>query len=387
MKHTKAVCGHMFAHYDRQADNISNENIDSSRTHLNYNLAVHQQMEQGEFIRQRCSEVKCQNRKDVNVMCSWVLTAPKDLPQGELHQFFKNGYEFLENRYGKENVVSAYVHCDEHQPHMHFAFVPVAEDKKKGGYKVCAKEVTTKQDLKTFHIDLDKHLHKEFGRSLGVLNGSTANGNKTIQELQAEELKAENKRLNAKNKELQAELKKANKKIDVSAQELKEIVTAKAKASEIKKIKNLFGEEVSYNKTMLNSTRNIGNDAYEHYQKANKKLQQVAEREITVAEKEKQVEPLHRQAQVTLRQAEEERSRAEQLRLQQERLILREADRIADERLEKAFKSNSESRTQRLERYCDEITFKDGTSVLDGFLEREKALQIQVRQKNRGFGR
>lgn len=81
MKHTKASCGHMFAHYDRKAEHISNENLDRSRTHLNYNLATHQQEQQGEFIRKRCSEVKCFNRQDMNVMCSWVLTAPKDLPK------------------------------------------------------------------------------------------------------------------------------------------------------------------------------------------------------------------------------------------------------------------------------------------------------------------
>ena len=77
MKHTRASCGHMFAHYDRQAEHIGNENVDRERTYLNYNLATHQQMEQGEFVRKRCSEVHCQNRKDVNVMVSWVVTAPR----------------------------------------------------------------------------------------------------------------------------------------------------------------------------------------------------------------------------------------------------------------------------------------------------------------------
>ena len=40
----------------------------------------------------------------------------------------------------KENVISAYVHFDEVTPHMHYAFVPVVEDKKKGGYKLSAKK-------------------------------------------------------------------------------------------------------------------------------------------------------------------------------------------------------------------------------------------------------
>ncbi|WP_242944016.1 plasmid recombination protein [Intestinimonas butyriciproducens] len=72
MKHTKASCGHMFAHFDRRAEHISNENLDRT---INYNLATHQTMDQGEFVRQ-CSEVHCQNRKDVNVMVSWVYPKP-----------------------------------------------------------------------------------------------------------------------------------------------------------------------------------------------------------------------------------------------------------------------------------------------------------------------
>lgn len=85
----------MTSHFDRSAKNISNENIDESKTNLNYNLAD-QSMQQIDFINKRCSEVKCQNRKDVNVMCSWVVTAPKDLSENELEPFFKATYEFLE---------------------------------------------------------------------------------------------------------------------------------------------------------------------------------------------------------------------------------------------------------------------------------------------------
>ena len=44
--------------------------------------------------------------------------------------FFERTYRFLCDRYGEQNVISAYVHKDEKTPHMHFAFVPVTEDKK-----------------------------------------------------------------------------------------------------------------------------------------------------------------------------------------------------------------------------------------------------------------
>lgn len=188
MKHTKAACGHMFAHYDRAAgDSINNENIDSSRTHLNYNLAADlQPLSQGEFVRKRCSEVRCQNRKDVNVMCSWVLTATKELTEDEKPLFFQEGYKFLTERYGKENVISSWVHRDEITDHLHYAFVPVVFDEKKQRYKVSAKEAVSRKDLATFHQDLSEHMQKVFGRDIGILNEATKEGNKTVAQLKQE---------------------------------------------------------------------------------------------------------------------------------------------------------------------------------------------------------
>lgn len=186
-KYTKSATGHLTKHFERGKDangdyiKFGNQDIDTKKSDLNYNLAPeHNQIE---FIRQRCSEVQCLNRKDVNVMCSWVVTAPKNLDQGEEKAFFKNTYDFLANRYGEKNVISAYVHLDEKSPHMHFAFVPIAFDKNKGIEKVSAKEVITRNDLQSFHKDLEKHLERTLGHEVGILNEATKEGNKSIDEL------------------------------------------------------------------------------------------------------------------------------------------------------------------------------------------------------------
>lgn len=161
----------------------SNENIDPTRTHLNYNIATHQELDQVEFIKKRTSEVHCLKRKDVNVMCSWVVTAPKDVAESEYNRFFKASYDFLEQKYGKENIVSAFVHMDEITPHMHFAFIPVVKDKKKDRLKVSAKECVTRRDLRAFHDELSKHISAELGREVAILNGATKDGNKSIADL------------------------------------------------------------------------------------------------------------------------------------------------------------------------------------------------------------
>lgn len=193
MKMTKAACGHMFKHYERAKDKngeyvkFGNESIDPERTPMNYNLAPDRELSQGDFVRKRCSEVYCMNRKDVNVLCSWVVTVPKDVPEVEYEKFFHATYDFLEKRYGRENVVSAYVHMDEVTPHMHFAFVPVIYDKKKERYKVSAFEVIDRRELTVFHAELEKHLESVLGHEVGILNEATKEGNKSIADLKRSE--------------------------------------------------------------------------------------------------------------------------------------------------------------------------------------------------------
>ncbi|NFL33450.1 hypothetical protein FDB92_20245 [Clostridium butyricum] len=188
-KYTRSALGHMTKHYERAKDekgqyvNFGNENIDLNKTELNYNLAPEKSINAYQFINEKCTELNCLKRKDVNVMCDWVVTMPKDLSAEHEESFFKNTYDFLEDRYGKNNVVSAYVHKDEITPHMHFSFVPVVYDEKKDRYKISAKERVNRVDLKTFHRDLDKYLEQSMGFKVNVLNEMTKEGNKSIEEL------------------------------------------------------------------------------------------------------------------------------------------------------------------------------------------------------------
>ena len=191
-KYTAAAAGHMFAHYDR-THSSSTSNIDENRTHLNYNLAEKDQpLSCLDFLHKRMSEIKVLKRANVNVMCDWVVTAPEDLTEEELPVFFDECYKFLNARYGKDNLISAPVHMDETSPHLHYNFVPVVKDKKNGKLKLSAKECITRKDLNTFHTDLTKHMTAVFGRDIGILNGATISGNKTIKQLKqtGENLKA-----------------------------------------------------------------------------------------------------------------------------------------------------------------------------------------------------
>lgn len=182
-KYQQHALGHLCKHFARAKDEkgnyvkFGNQNIDPSRTRLNYNLAPERNNQYG-YIMDRCKAVYCLKRKDVNLMCSCIVTAPKDLDPAEHERFFRASYDFLSARYGgkdAENVVSAYVHMDEGSPHLHFAFVPVCYDKSKERWTVSAKNVVNRQDLKTLHPDLERHVTRELGHDVHVLTGELSN--------------------------------------------------------------------------------------------------------------------------------------------------------------------------------------------------------------------
>lgn len=199
-KYAAAAVGHLLKHYERGKDakgdyiKFGNKNIDLTRTLENYNLAPDRKGGQQAFIKQRLSEVKLQKRDDVKILCDWVVTLPKgDYTPEQERVFFAETYRFLSEKYGEKNVVSAFVHKDEEQPHMHFAFIPIVPDRKwnekhpdKQREKVSAKECVTKSDLERFHTEFQQQLDSCFGRDVfPVQNGETIKGAANVAELKA----------------------------------------------------------------------------------------------------------------------------------------------------------------------------------------------------------
>lgn len=232
-KYTRADVGggNLTRHYERAKDEHGNyhqwgnQEIDPSRSHLNYNLSPEREQEQLAFINERISEVKCHKRDDVNIMCSWIVTAPKELREDEYERFFKESYDFLCKKYDEKNVVSAWVHMDETTPHLHFAFVPVVKDRKKGHEKVSAKEALgwSEKGLYKFHGELDTHMTAVFGREIGILNEATKEGNKSIDELKRGTAQAEKEQLIENVSELhklELELQKGNKLLEIKSERL-----------------------------------------------------------------------------------------------------------------------------------------------------------------------
>lgn len=188
-----------------------NTDIDPERSQYNYSLHPADRgltaRENKDFYNQRMQEVYHYRRADVKTVCQWVITAPKDLSPKQEKAFFCETYNYLNSLYGEQNCIQAIVHYDEGvknangeiiagQPHLHYMFIPVIENKgymrpnKKGNIttaatyqeKVCADQLITKRHLQNFHPDYQKWLD-EHGIRCTVHSGVTGGKNKSIEEL------------------------------------------------------------------------------------------------------------------------------------------------------------------------------------------------------------
>ena len=209
-----AVCNQI-RHCKREIQNDRNKDIDNSRTHLNYSLSPRRLGGEYRYYLKRKQQLYCYGRKDLKTMCGWIITLPKEINDVEQEKaFFQQTYNFLEKRYGAENVIQAVVHYDEGKmekvmdrwgrsvvnedgsqkyrlvlgrPHLHFNFIPVVKDRNPKHVqeeKICANDLLTKLELQHFHTDLQKYLN-EHGIAGKVITGITKkNGrNYTVEEL------------------------------------------------------------------------------------------------------------------------------------------------------------------------------------------------------------
>lgn len=122
-------------HNQREKESHTNPDIDSEKAHLNYDLVNDEKIDYNVRINQVINEglkSKKKVRKDAVKLAEFLITSDKPffekLSPTEQKQFFETAYDFLSDRYGKQNLIYATVHNDEKTPHMHVGFVPITED-------------------------------------------------------------------------------------------------------------------------------------------------------------------------------------------------------------------------------------------------------------------
>lgn len=222
-KYKASALGNMCAHYERSPElerGYQRINIDPERTNLNYNLAEHQQLPPVQFINERIASLNLKRapRKDAVRMCDCVLTMPQSLDPTLRDEFFSASYGELAAKFGEENVVSCWVHLDESQPHMHFAWVPVTEDG-----RLSAKDVLNRNVLQRFHVELQANLERVLNCSVDVLLDEKTRGDKAAKYVDLDEFKAATERLESLRREVkEAERESATQTITASARTLRD---------------------------------------------------------------------------------------------------------------------------------------------------------------------
>lgn len=156
-------------HDEREKDKShSNPDIDFSKTEDNYSLKERPNKKYNQVIKERIDslELKKAVRKDAVVMCSFVVTSDKDFFNNiSLEQekaYFQKAYNFVKEKYGEQNIISAEVHKDETTPHLHINFIPVTQDN-----RLSAKSLFDKKSLKQLQDDFYSQVSREFGLDRG----------------------------------------------------------------------------------------------------------------------------------------------------------------------------------------------------------------------------
>ena len=160
-KHKGGASKALSAHHERTKDSYaSNPDIDLSRTAQNFHLVTPRWSYEQE-IKHRIQTAGCRVRKDsVKFVDTLVTVSPEfaKAHEAEMPEYFRRAFDFLKERVGEENIISAVVHMDEKTPHMHLCFVPLTEDG-----RLSAKEIVgNKKKLTQWQDRFWEHMVKKY---------------------------------------------------------------------------------------------------------------------------------------------------------------------------------------------------------------------------------
>ena len=159
-------------------NNYENEDIDYSKTHLNYDLVNDNKQNFNNLIEEKIEQNYTNKRKirtDAVKHIDGLITSDNEFFNNQTSEdtkrFFEQAKQFLEQEYGKDNLLYATVHMDEKTPHMHYGVVPITDDG-----RLSAKEVVgNKKALTEFQDRFNEYVKQrgydlERGQSRQVTN-------------------------------------------------------------------------------------------------------------------------------------------------------------------------------------------------------------------------
>jgi hypothetical protein len=267
----------------------SNKDINWSLSQTNYDLHISDSHDTfTKKINKRIQELNLSKapRKDAVVMAQVLITSDykffENISKDKQEKFFKDSYDFICERYGKENIVSAIVHLDEATPHMHINFVPVTSEGRLSAKTLFDRSTNSLRKLQTdFYEDVAKDYELERGvegskqkhkkladykletalKKVAELNTKAEKINREIDakineaDVQLANMRSEINRETKKWEDKKSRLK--NEYAEASDRYKKERETEERKLSEIKKISKTMLAENKKSVSDINRVRKI----------------------------------------------------------------------------------------------------------------------------------
>lgn len=119
-------------HHERLKEKYkSNPDIDTQKSNLNYHIKKPEEKYRPAALK-IIEEAGAKRRKDSVIIQDCLVTASpqwiNDLTYEKQVDFFNYANEYFANEFNEKNIISAVVHMDETNPHMHIVFVPLTKD-------------------------------------------------------------------------------------------------------------------------------------------------------------------------------------------------------------------------------------------------------------------
>lgn len=291
----------------RESDHIERkvipDNADPTRTHLNRELV---KMPSGVYGRDeaiahriKTAGIKRKITNDQVRVIRTVLSGTHEdmmniMEKGRLDDWCNDSLKWLQDTFGKENVVSAVLHMDEYTPHLHASIVPIVTSerrkakskpveegkrtyrKKANAVRLCADDVLNRDKMIGYHDSYAEAMSK-YGLKRGV-RGSDARHTTTAQYYR--NIKRETERLQNGMKLLQSDIEKAERLLEQTKSEINteklQAAKTEAKAALVSKIGSLLGSgklrEVEQNNKNL---RELVTDREQYIDELHEKMQRM----------------------------------------------------------------------------------------------------------------
>ena len=277
-----------YIHNEREKTHSnSNPDIDFGKSNLNYHLGHYDdRMNYNQRVDERIKQGytgKRAIRKDAVRMVEFLFaTSSEDSLTPEGHkEYLESSYDWLCERFGKENVIADIVHLDEKTPHMHAIVVPLTTD----GRLSCKDVIGGPKQLQAMQDDFFEKVSSKFG----LERGEKADLDDSEREIKKHKPQKEFKEYT---------LAQIDKKIDEHKKDLKDQQT------EIR----INSIQISSIRKNLNELTEQENEKTEQLESVNKDLEQVKSNFREVWEQSKTIKNENFMASVSLRKAREELS-------------------------------------------------------------------------------